>query len=1219
VATLDEPAPEFEDTSEIVGVEPRLRRGRAGTPLVVVPEHRPDEPAPRPEEFVAVDRPDARPFWLRPRGRALVVVATVGIPLLLLYAAARIRADTLWFDEVGQFDVFRRMMLARVELYIAVTATVGLVVAANLLVAVRRAGFMRSRPELVGLVAASVATGTLFAAFTDPRWQTVALWRHRQSFGVLDPVFHKDIGFFVFTLPFELLVAQLLMWLVAVTAAYVAAVYWIRGWLGVRPARAAFEAQVHLAVLAASLLLVVAWRVHLEGYAVELGQPSPADAQSFAGAGFIDTHVRIPGLAAILVLVVGLAAGCVAAPFVARSGRRRPAAYLVVVPAAVLVLAVLAVGALLPALVQRYAVDPNPLPSERPYLERSIAATRHALGLDSIDIEQYTPTGSFSAADFSPTTGPFRNVVLWDPWLLEARMRELVTDTPYYHPGQPVLDAVRVGRRRRPTVVAARELDLRPIGEGAGRWINSRLAYTHGLGLIRYSGTAIDADRQPGLLDSGLGVRQPRIYFGDLTTVPAAAAAADEDSDAPTFAQAASQRSEESPWVLVDTARPEVDIPAAEGSGQTPYHYSGGGGIPLSSWIDRAVFALELGSIELLRSNDLTPSSRLLLHRDVMDRLRTLAPFVQWDSAVVPLTTNRRIVFVVDGYTTSASYPYAERVSMGGASVSYARASVRATVDSFSGRVDMYLVDPADPIARAWAEIFPTLFRPADEMPEHLRPRLRYPKDLFDAQATAYETFHATRPDVFASSADAWSRPIALSGPIEVAGDVTFDESDEDDLRLVMHPSYTYSAPPGQTRPRVLLSTYYSPRRGQNLVGTLSGWIDDLGRPHLTSRSLPRDSVILGPAQMSRLVFATPRVSNLLGLRNLEIRDLDKSSLDTVLLGTPHLLFLNGGVVQIQSLYEGSRGPGAARLIGVTAYMNGRGGLGPDIESAVRQALNLPPRVALTRPPGSIAVGRPVEIAFRVENAQSGRGTITSPAGREVRRLAVATGTGRFAWVPSVPGPVRFRVDIVGLDGTRASDSFAVRVMPRPPVIRVIQAPSRVVVGEHVRVPFQVTRALREVAEVSTREGIVFMRRYLIHDGTGVVEWTPTSAGRAVLRIRVLGLQDQRVSATVRMVVAPGRNGLQPPKLMLLEVPDVGTVGRAGTFAFRADRCREVVARIQGSDEEDVRVWRFPCPANPAQFTWTPASPGRYQFTVSAVGRDTTTEATTGFTVEPAA
>jgi hypothetical protein len=176
-----------------------------------------------------------------------------------------------------------------------------------------------------------------------------------------------------------------------------------------------------------------------------------------------------------------------------------------------------------------------------------------------------------------------------------------------------------------------------------------------------------------------------------------------------------------------------------------------------------------------------------------------------------------------------------------------------------------------------------------------------------------------------------------------------------------------------------------------------------------------------------------------------------------------------------------------------------------------------------------------------------------------------------------------------------------------------------VVVGEHVRVPFQVTRALREVAEVSTREGIVFMRRYLIHDGTGVVEWTPTSAGRAVLRIRVLGLQDQRVSATVRMVVAPGRNGLQPPKLMLLEVPDVGTVGRAGTFAFRADRCREVVARIQGSDEEDVRVWRFPCPANPAQFTWTPASPGRYQFTVSAVGRDTTTEATTGFTVEPSA
>ena len=284
-------------------------------------------------------------------------------------------------------------------------------------------------------------------------------------------------------------------------------------------------------------------------------------------------------------------------------------------------------------------------------------------------------------------------------------------------------------------------------------------------------------------------------------------------------------------------------------------------------------------------------------------------------------------------------------MSIGGVSSNYARASVRATVDAYTGRVDVYVTDPDEPIVRAWAEIFPSLFRSADEMPDDLRDRLRYPADLFDAQATAYETFHATRPDVFVSDADAWSRPIGLAGPLEVAGGVDFDESDEDDLRLTMEPGYKFIPPPGGTRPQLVLQTYYVPRRGQNLVANLSGWIDDHGRARLASGNLPRDSVTLGPAQVSRLVFATPRVSNLLGLRNLEIRDLDKSSLDAVLLGVPRLLFLPEGIIQIQSLYEGSRGPGAARLIGVTAYLNGRAGFGPDIESAVRQALNEPPKV----------------------------------------------------------------------------------------------------------------------------------------------------------------------------------------------------------------------------------------------------------------------------------
>ena len=751
------------------------------------------------------------------------------------------------------------------------------------------------------------------------------------------------------------------------------------------------------------------------------------------------------------------------------------------------------VSAGLPALVQRYAVDPNPLLREQPYLAASIAATRSGLGLDEIDVESYSPTGRFSPDDIPGIRERLAQVTIWDSSLLQARMRQLVTETPYYEPEEPTYDVVRVDGRRQLTLTSARELNIRRV-RSAETWSNNRLAYTHGVGLARFSGTDVQPDRQPRQLDNGLGIRQPRIYFGDFPP------------GSPS-------------WVVADTRRPEVDVPEPQGATDVHYHYDGTGGIALSSWINRAAFAFELGSKALLISDDITSESRLLQHRDVQDRLQTLAPFIQWDSHPASLAVDGHVVFLVQGYTTSANYPYAERVQLGKASVNYARPSVLASVDAYSGRVDLFLVDKADPIARAWAEAFPTLFRPEEEIPAELRGHLRYPADLFAAQATAYERFHATQPDQFASEADVWARPISLSGSLEVAGDVDFDESDEDDLRATMEPGYKFSAPPGDTKRVLLLETYFSPRRGQNLVGSLSGWLDTEGRPHLAARSLPRDPVNLGPAQISRLVFATPRVRNLLGLRNLEIRDVDKSSLDAVILGEPHLVFLPGGVIQIQSLYEGSRGPGAARLLGVTAFLDGRAGLGPDIDTAIRQALNKPPHIKLLHPSGPISVGKPVELRFDVENGQRELITITSPAGRETASLSLAAGRGTAVWFPSIPGPTRVHVEVEGLDGTVVADSSSFRVLSPPPTVRLLNPPAHAVVGGPVRVSFEVANALRESVQVSTRGGEELIRRYLIRNGTGFVEWTPTSAGRAMLLIRVRGREGQRARERVQIDV----------------------------------------------------------------------------------------------------
>jgi hypothetical protein len=745
--------------------------------------------------------------------------------------------------------------------------------------------------------------------------------------------------------------------------------------------------------------------------------------------------------------------------------------------------------------------------------------------------------------------------------------------------------------------VSAREVDPSAGDVDAHDWGSDRLAYTHGMGLIRFSWTDAGPDREPVVLDSGPGVREPRIYFGDL---PSSDATAPSVAGSGVLSPADGNGLAGSPWVLVDTRRPEVDVLTGHDSPSVPYHYTGRAGIPMSTWARRAVLALALGSKQVLLSDDITDRSRMLLHRDVHERLRTLAPFLHWDAQSFPLTVGGHIVFVVDGYTTSGNYPFSQPVTLGGSVVNYARAAVRATVDAYSGDVSIYVTDPSDPLLRSWSEIFPTLFTPADQMPLELQRRGRYPSELFAAQAAAYERFHTEDPDTLASESDQWSRPVALSGPLEVAGGVDFDESDEDDLRLRLQPGYFYAPPPGRSDavPRLLLKTYYTPRRGQNLVAALTGWVDRLGRPHLELKSLPRDPVALGPAQISRLVFATPRVRDLLGLRNLEIRDLEKSSLDSVYLGVPHLLLLPEGPVQVQSLFEGSRGPGAARLLGVTVFINGRAGLGPDVTSALRQALNSPPAVTLRRPTEAVSVGTPVALGFHVSNARREDVTISWNGHHRHERLHVRNGDGTLRWSPSASGTVRVSISVRGLDGTTVTDAVSFPVLSRPPVIRLVRTPQVVIAGQPVRIVFRLSHGHRASARVSTRSGIVFARNYVLDHHVGVLEWTPDSPGRADVLLKALGGEGQTARASVRLHVLPSTSP-PPPSLTIVDPPEGLEVGKVARFSFAADDCTDVTARIR-SGEEDSHVWTWPCPVRNGGFEWEPEAPGRYTLVVRA-------------------
>jgi hypothetical protein len=369
---------------------------------------------------------------------------------------------------------------------------------------------------------------------------------------------------------------------------------------------------------------------------------------------------------------------------------------------------------------------------------------------------------------------------------------------------------------------------------------------------------------------------------------------------------------------------------------------------------------------------------------------------------------------------------------------------------------------------------------------------------------------------------------------------------------------------------------------------------------------LPRAPITLGPAQVSRLVFSTPRVGNLLGLTNLELRDLSRSSIDTVSLGEPRLVFLRGGIIQIQSIYRGASGPGVSRMIGVTAFLNGHAGVGSDIEAAVRHALNKPPQIDVARPRRPV-VGEPVELRFRVKNARREVMTITSAAGRSYAKRSLEVGSGTVGWVPVVAGDARVRVEVEGLDGSSVAGSTAFRVLSPPPTIRLTAAPSRAVVGRPVRFSFKARNAIGELAQVSSRDG-TFTRRYLLRNHTGFIEWTPTTSGRAVVHIRVRGRQGQKATDTARLVVAPGRR-VAAPTVALLRVPDAVTIRREAKISFRVTGARVAVARIAG-DGAEARVWRFARPTGRVAFGWTATRPGRYVLTVSARGSGGTTTQT---------
>lgn len=768
------------------------------------------------------------PVILRRHKRALIGVGAVLVLLIILGRLAALYADYLWFDALGYRGVYTTELWTKVALAVGAFVLTAAWVAGNVALATRlspghhfqirgvkwtlSASKIRRWVTLAGL-AFGVIVGLGFAGDAGARWYDVLRFLHRSPFGWTDPVLKANAQVYVFVLP---VVAGIKSYVIAMTVfggIGAAAAYFLNGAIGWKFARMTRAATVHLAALVAVALLAVAFGYWLDRYELLLGPGGAA-----FGAGYVDAHVRMPALVFMAGLSVAAAAAALAAGILMKP---RIAGGAIVVLVAAHVITVW----MYPGVRQRFDVDPNELVRETPFIAHNIEATRFAFGLADVQEQEFPAEGTVTPADLRAARGTVDNIRLWDYRALSETYNEIQGLRTYYRFNIVDTDRYNVGSDYRQVSLAVRELEQAALQENSRTWVNLHLLYTHGYGLCMSPVNAVTGSGMPELWVRDLPpvstvpieVTEPAIYFGELTR----------------------------DYVFVRTKQQEFHYPLKDKN--VYIHYPGTGGVAVGSWLRRLLFAYHFGDWNVVLADSFTPETRVLWRRQLQERVRRIAPFLEFDDDPYPVVADGRIVWIIDAYTKTDRFPYATPARFGryGGRINYLRNSVKVTVDAVDGTVRFYIVDPADTLVQVARRIFPNLFRDLDEMPEPLRAHLRYPIDLLDVQATQYFTYHMTDPRVFYNREDLWERP-------------------REQYRQGMQPVKAYyiiMTLPGEEKPEYLLMLPVTPSRKNNMIAWMAGRCDGEHYGKLLVYKFPKDRLVLGPQQIEANIDKSDAIS----------------------------------------------------------------------------------------------------------------------------------------------------------------------------------------------------------------------------------------------------------------------------------------------------------------------------------------------------------------------
>ncbi|HYJ69936.1 MAG TPA: UPF0182 family protein [Nocardioidaceae bacterium] len=807
---------------------------------------------------VDAPRPGQRPTTMR---RVLLpTIVTLAVLIFGIAVFTGVWTDRLWFQAIGYSDVFRTVLITRVALFCILGLVFAAVVAVNIVIAYRTQPIVVPQPrrndpvaryrEIITplrgrlLLALSILLFLAAGSVGAGQWEKYLLWRNGVAFGQGDEYFNRDIGFFIFDYPWWRFLLSYGFVLLGLTIVATAVIHYLYGGIVLqgRSNRFSAAAQVHLSILLGLFMALKAVAYWMDRFGLAISGGS-----LFTGISYTDAHAVIPAKNILIVIAL-----ICAVLFFANAIRR--SWLLPGIGLGLLVLSSILIGGLWPAIMQSFQVKPSEPDKEAPYIENNIVATRDAFGLTSAEVGPYSANTDLSRDELTAAAESTPGTRLLDPTQVSPAFEQLQQVRGYYTmPATLDVDRYQInnadgGTSEQDIVIAARELNLDGLESSQRNWANDHTVYTHGYGIVAARGNEVGAEGQPvwtvkdippQTSDASLEVDQPRIYFGE---------------NSPNYSIVGQPEGADAV---------EVDIPqgTSDEEAVTSNTYEGGGGVPVGGWFNQSLYALKFGEPNILLSGRVNPDSKILYDRHPRERVEKVAPWLTVDGnpypAVVPDENGeRRIVWILDAYTTSSSYPLSELTSLEDATstsltdqssnealpndqINYMRNSVKAVVDAYDGTVTLYEWDETDPILQTWEKIFPDVVQPKSEINDDLMQHLRYPEDMFKVQREMLAKYHVTDPGTFYEAGELWRVP------------------EDPTVGGVAQPPYYLSIQmPGESEPHFSLTSVFVPQSRENLASFMAVNADasdsgENGYGTIEILQLPSETQVPGPSQMA--------------------------------------------------------------------------------------------------------------------------------------------------------------------------------------------------------------------------------------------------------------------------------------------------------------------------------------------------------------------------------